>query len=552
MRGSRFGNGPTFASPFALMHIVHNGQSLSTGYGSNDSGEPVQQFHNLKLFDASGNYTVTTPNASTLASRALTTPQRPINTSSATAAYPNDITQNAGSTAEVAMANMLSELLGWSFLASCTGQGAAAMSVIQKGGSGNAYAAGIYEGKAFAPVSGSNPSGGNLAATSGFSSFGPACVLWTHGETDSETMCFNGVTDPTSTYTTPLVTQQSSYETDLGAIAPARPPWLPHVPLILSQPNASPPSLQGRSIVRDAMQAQANNSPQLFIMCGPKYQYPAANGFGAYHKNDYRPLGEKAAQFFAKYVAENVYAWLQGRTINPLAWAPLQVSSVSHSGTTVTITVNNPSGTQLVFDTTTVPKPHQSMFTYWGSGFGFEAWDGQFTVTGLGTTSPLTLTTSPAHGRSNGDPIVIEGVLGASFGNTNANGPNFVKVQDATHLQLYADSGLTTPIAPGAAFTTPATGLGFCPITVTATITNNTTITLTLGRTPAVGGLFVAYAEHTDQAWTQFTGAFPDRSGNLRDSDPLYQASLIQGSLSTGLVPATWSNWMCGFTQGPM
>lgn len=553
MRSDRFRRYPTYASPFALMHVVMNGQSLSVGYGSTDSGEPTQLFRNKKLYDSSGNYTIASPNAGTLSAVPLTTPIRPANMGSSTAVYPGNIGANAGSTADVAMCNMLSKLLGWSFLSSNTGRGAASIDDIKKGGTGNAYSAGIYEAQAFAPVSGANPSGGNLAAAAGFSSFGPACVPFLHGETDSLLYANQGIT-PATVYQGDLVTMQGNYETDLGAMAPARPVWLPHVPMILSQPNGSPPSFSGRSIVRDAMTNLATGSPLLFINAGPKYQIPPNGAFGPYHKYDYRPLGEKYAQFYAKYVLEQIYAYLLGRAVNPNAWAPLQITSVSISGTTVTVTVYNPSNTPLVLDTTTVTKPHQSVLTFWSGGFGFEAWENQVLINGVSQTTPVRVTTASAHNQLERNPYIIVGTNASANAGTNANGQFYVHVVDSTHLDLYSDAGLTSPIpAASQPYVGPNTGLGYCPVGVTnATILSNTTIQLTLARALATGNGYIAYAEHSDAVASESNGALPERCGNVRDSDNFYYASLILNSLSGGFLPAHWSNWLNGSVWGPM
>lgn len=549
---------PTYAAPFALLYIPNNGQSLSSAFGSNDAGQPVQPFANLKLGDTANTFDIAAPGAPTLFAAPLTTPQRPITSSTPSDPYPDNILNNTGSTVEVAAANMLSSLLpGWNLHASCVSQGAAAMSVIKKGGTGNAYAATIYEGQAFAPVSPANPSGGNLAAKAGFSSYGPAFVIWGHGQTDSELLAYQGIT-PATQYQSDLDAQQVDFETDLGAIATGpRPLWLPTMPVSILQPNSSPPSFAGRSIVRDAMTDLVRSFPERFIPAGPLYQYPPDLAFGPYHLNVYSPWGEKATEFFARYVREFVNAFVEQRPRNPLAWLDLRIQSIAFSGATATVTLHNPSGTDLVFDTSTVVQPHQVMMPYWGPGFGFEVWDSQVNVSNVTQTSPPQVTTTTPHGvLASGEPYLLEGLLGVANNNPGGNGAFWAHVVGPSDLTLFLDPGLTTPAPAGVvAFTTPATGLGVRPIGITsATITSRTTIELTLSRAPIPGEAFVAYAEHTDEVYTSFQGAVPPRGGNVRDSDfSLFDRSLCKAAcLAVGCTPPMWCNWLNGETLGPL
>jgi hypothetical protein len=542
------GGGGGIGAPFALNHIVATGQSLSVGYGSIDAGIPAQPFSNVKLFDSSGTYDTTAPLAPTLSRVPLTTPQRPPNVPVPTANYPANIGINSGSTPEVAMADMATQLLGWTFLASCTGIGAAGLvlpDVIGKGGSGNAYAAGIYEATAFAE---------RLALPYG--SFGAVCVLLTHGETDSTNLAINGFTAP-STYGTPLATLQADYEADLRAATGQRTPaWLQHIPIVLTLPQSSPPPLNGRQLVTQAMIQACALSPDLFVNAGPKYQYPPNLGFGPYHLADYRPLGEKCGQALARYVIEHASALEQGRSLNPAAWAPLQQTGVGIVGLVVTVSLNVPV-LPLVFDTVTVTQPHASMFNYWFPGLGFEAWDGQVAVTGVSATTPLVVTTSPAHGRTSGDPVVIDGVLTttASTGtSTGANVACFAQVLTPTTVALFSDAGLTTPIGPPSSGAAPyaSGGLLIHPIAITAATIVGSTVHLALATAPAGGQLFVGYAQHTDELWNPFNGAVPPYRGNLRDSDPLFDISLIKASLYSADVREMWCNWLCPFLVGPM
>ena len=62
--------------------------------------------------------------------------------------------------------------------------------------------------------------------------------------------------------------------------------------------------------------------------------------------------------------------------------------------------------------------------------------------------TPIVVTTSVPHGRSNGDRVYIQGVAG----NTAANGVRYVSVVNATDLQLYSDTALTVPVAGSGVF----------------------------------------------------------------------------------------------------
>lgn len=525
MRTRRFADNRAAAPPFELAQIIHNGQSLSTGTGSTDSGTPVQPYSNVMVTDSLGTtsgYVTSSPQAATLSLVPLVTPERTISSTTSTFPYARNL---SGSTAAVSMANELTALMmaagfrRFALLSSVTGIGGAGLSVIQKGGSGNSYAAGIYETQVAAPGAGN----GNRAALSGYPTFGALVNVLTHGETDGTNYAALNTTDP-SAYATFLAGLQSNYETDQRAAGALSVSWLPHVPLVLSQLNSAPGPFAGRCIVGAAMLSAAQTSPELFISACPKYMLPPN---GVFHLTDYRTLGELYALFASKYLLEHWYAYRDGRATNPAAWAPLWATGVSRSGTSVTITLNVPSG-PLVWDTTTFAAVHTSgSWSMWSAGKGFEAWDGEVTITNATNASPIVVTTATPHGRTTGDTFAVEGVLG----NTAANAVWTATVVDSTHLSLNGSSG-------NGAYTQG--GIGMCPIGITAASLSGNTVQLTLARTPGAAA-FVAYGEHVDQAYNT-VGCLPMRGGNLRDS------STFVGRLNVSPL-AMYANWMHCFVR---
>lgn len=480
---------------FGTLLVIGTGQSLSVG----DEAAVrtiAQPYSNLKLFDSSGTYDITNPSAGTLSAVPLVAPQRP--TGSGTAIYPGNI---GGESIEIAFANQLTALAlgnrftGYKVAASCTGQGGAAMSVIQKGGTGNAYAAGIYETAVFKRL---------LSGT-----FGAACVLLTHGEADAE----SGTTQ--ASYLASLQSMQASYQADCSAITGQS----RAMAMVFSQQNASSPTwlyaFDASNTTAAAMLQAAQSNPALFCLSGPKYQYPYFVDHT--HLTDYRPAGEKAAQ-----------AYFQAYELG-LGWAPLWPTAFARAGQVVTITFHVPVA-PLVWDGNASP-PHiaGTQWSMWAPGKGFEAYDGRInvvTTTGNGV-SPIVVTTSTPHGRQTGDKVGVSGVRG----NTNANGVFTATVIDATHLSLNGTTGNAAWFQGGQVM---------CPIPITsAIIQNGNQVAITLGRAPAAD-LIVSYADQSDYtAYNVTTGGFGfGRCGLLRDSDPF-----------VGLSGVANQNWCVEFLQ---
>ena len=554
MRARRFKTAETtYAAPGDINYAPHNGQSLCTGFGSNDSGSGVYG-QNLQLFDPRNLWAISLPNASWLESAPLRTPVRA--PGGGLNPYPLNIGPASGSTAEVAFANLMSVLLRWRMQTSCVGRGTAAMSEIEPDGTQNDFAASLYEGRAFAPVSPANPSGGNLARQAGFSAWAYACGILTHTETDATNLAALGQTD-TSAYMAGVTSMQAQWQAQLGPMGVPTWPWYPGQPLLISLASGTPSAFQGRSLLSYALINLCKSSPALFIAACAKYPFLQNPPL---HLLDYRPYGEVLVRAKKRWVKEHIDAYRQGRPVNPAAWAPLWETSVVLSGTTVTITVNNPDGSPLVFDTVTVPQPHQSgALTYWAGGFGFEVWERQVGIVGATNATPIEVSTSATHNFTTGQPVIIDGVCTPGYpveSLQGCNGAHFLNVTGASTFTLFQDAGLTTPVAGTGAYAGPNVGLAVVPIEIlSATVLSPTSIQLNLARAPAAGQGYVAYAEHTDAPPSMLNGAVPQRVGNLRNgSGPaLFAQSLIRNSLLPGdLAPAMWADWMLPFLVGPL
>lgn len=327
--------------------IVSTGQSLSTG----DFGTPPISTSvsggNKQVHDSSGTYDVTLPNAGTLSLIDLVAPVRADKYAGGggdVSPYPVNI---GGEDPSVAMANTLASLLGTHFVPAVVGQGGAAMSVIKKGGSGNAYAAGLYEMRVV------NRLGANGCHVS--------AVVLTHGEADAAVAV--------ATYQAQIASMQSDYQTDLLAITGQA----GSIPLIVSQQNAFP-SIGGG--VNNSAQAQALAvlaAPSLILGGPPKYQYPYQGDRAHLTAAGYRLLGEKYAQALYRYLTLG-------------SWMPLIATGAVRASNVVTVTFHVPFG-PMQFDGVSSP-PHQSgTYSLWNAGKGFELWTGGYGGTPVGISS---------------------------------------------------------------------------------------------------------------------------------------------------------------------
>lgn len=338
--------------------IIHTGQSLSTG----DFGAPISTTNvggNLQLFDSSGNYNLTAPFAGTLSLINLVAPIRAdkfTGTGGDVSEYPINI---GGESPEVSMSNTLATLLSQKFIPSCVGQGGAAMSVIEKNGTGNAFRAAIYEAKAIHYLQ----AGYQVAAT-----------MLTHGEADS--------TVAVATYQAQIVQLQSDLQSDIKAVTGQ----VSDIPMLVSQQNAFP-GIGGGTINKSAI-AQWNAcvaSPNSIVGVCPKYQYTYQGDRAHLTNTGYKLLGEKYAQALYHII-----------TIG--SWKPLYAIGFSRTGNAISVSFNLPVP-PLVFDGVS-SAPHQSGTTYgdngsvfggghtgWTAGKGFELWSGGYGGTPIAITS---------------------------------------------------------------------------------------------------------------------------------------------------------------------
>jgi hypothetical protein len=357
--GSVLGGGGAAASagsfhvPFDWNGIIGNGQSLSVG----SRGTPIigtkQPFNNLKLNDATGKYALDSTGTLTLVP--LVEPIRPL-CATGSSPYPCNIygeTPHNALSIELTTMAKAAGAADYVTLHSVVGQGAQPMSVIDKGGSGNAYDAGLSEARSFERM-----------AAAASKSFGYVAVVFTHGEADNNIA---------STYEAALYKLAQDYDADLKTITGQT----QSVPLIASQQMSSPPTgnamsntpLGGTAL---AVWKAGVDHPGQVICAGPKYQYRYYSSDGAttdphLYAAGYRRLGEKYAEIIDTVMNRGI------------AWSPLQPTSASLSGASLTIAFHVPSPPlawepSLAFSTTVAA---------WKNGRGFEVVD---------STGPIAIT----------------------------------------------------------------------------------------------------------------------------------------------------------------
>lgn len=343
---------PSQGLRYALNHIVVTGQSTSVGGGGLPPISTSQPFQNKMLLDSTGVYDITKPLAGTLSLRPLVAypTDRQATT---TVAYPLNI---YGESIDVRMANQLSAWLapGGSpaFATTCAGEAGQPMSVIMKGGTGNAYAASLYEFQAI-----------HALARAGYQSHGVDCVLLDHGQVDSQNLLYGAQ----------VQALLGNYDADLRALYGQVGP----LQMLVMQQNSYPlntgsafENLSGR---QQLALCQAN--PTRFVGVGPSYQYVPFNDNVHFPASSHVLRAEMAA-------------FVRLQMLNGGLWRGLWPTSITRSGNDVTIVMNVPLGGSLVLDTTTTTAPHLTgTFASWAAGFGFEAWIGGFAGTIVGINS---------------------------------------------------------------------------------------------------------------------------------------------------------------------
>jgi len=342
--------------------VVGTGQSLSVGAASNGMVFTSPSANNMKLsLGANGMSWPIDPTDRELSLTALAEPIRPLDTGSSRP-YPNNI---YGETFHTAMATELTALHQASAgedlvtVHSVVGQGAASITVIGKGGTGNAYDASLFEVTALA----------RLAAAAG-AHYEVGAVMLTHGEADAER----------PTYEDDIASLAMSYDQDLRAITGQT----RAIPLILSQQHADP--ITGLSTSTVAAWKLGVDYPGQIFCAGPKYQYAYASDQIHLVVGQYDRLGIKYAEVYDQVV-------VQGKD-----WQPLQPIEVTRDGLTINVRFHVPVP-PLAWDET-FGAPHHYIHSAWADGRGFEVEDstGEMAITGAtidGDTVHLALIAEP-------------------------------------------------------------------------------------------------------------------------------------------------------------
>jgi hypothetical protein len=265
------------------------------------------------------------------------------------------------------------------------GQGIVALQkgATDTGSTGRAYVASIFEVTAIA----------RLAKAQG-KTYGVGAIVLTHGEADSGS----------ATFETDMLKMWQSYNQDLPALTGQT----VSIPMLMSQQHSEPTTAGSNSASTLAQWRIGLDHPNDFVCTGPKYQYAYVNDNIHLTNPDYERLGEKYGEVFYQ------------RVVLGNAWQPLQPTSVEHSGRVITVHFHVPVA-PLAWDTT-LPMPHQSAFTEWAPGRGFEVKNGStriaitsVTIMGGDSVQITVATDLPASG-------VVVGYASTTDGGVRPNG----------------------------------------------------------------------------------------------------------------------------------
>lgn len=295
-----------------LSILMTAGQSLGNGVSPGGSAVSLTQPHDNKTLTAvDGTLTGLTEPAFALASGAV-------------------------ETILSGCANLLSELIGgesnarsYPFVGFSAAVPGAAYSVIEKGGSGTAFASSVNVVTHLCTLA---TGGANVKA-----------ILFVHGEADHQL--------GTADYDDDIADIQSDYDTDLSAVTGQA----GVIPLFLCQMSSWTAYDDTTSLIPIAQRAAATAGANVHLVC-PKYHLTYVDGVHLVPES-YRQLGE--------HYAVALYDELYGD-----GWQPLEPVSVSRTGAVVTVTFNVPSGGTLVLDDTTVDDPGDYGFEYADNGDG--------------------------------------------------------------------------------------------------------------------------------------------------------------------------------------
>ena len=527
-------------TPWLVVGLYGTGQSLSTAYDATPCLSTSQPFANVYVCDSTGNYPWNS--GPTSGSQYSWVPFDCGVTCGGSAGvrfnanngsglfYPENIT-TAGELNTFSFANTRTWLAltdgyaAYTISSSDIGIGGQSISALIKGGSENAYAAGLFEiavntaltkevisaavvgsptvvttsaahhltsgNKVYITgAAGMTELNGYFAATvidatrysvpvasthtytgSGVAtSYGIRWGILTHGETDGAgCVSISNYTSPTGGFL--------NIVNNLQIDGPAITGQTESIDWIASQQSSTfcgPSLLPPSTMVNGNSTAQALftllTTPHVFVT-GPKYQLPYCTNCGPHISNvGQRLLGEKYGE-----VADII-----DRTGT---WTPLTATTASVSGgTTVVLTYHVPVGC-LSFSGTLAP-PHQSgvLAAVWSNGKGYEPYDlTGLVISGATNANPIvyTTTTSNTGKISNGDTVCVGGE-GFVTGNTNATQCGPATIVDSTHFSI---SGLAGNGAYSSQFGTVQV-MDLLPVT-SATISSCDQVTVVLGRAAA-------------------------------------------------------------------
>ena len=413
--------------PYALTHFIATGQSLSVGVAGSPLIDTTQPYHNVRIED-DGSAPLYDGVGDRLSLVPLIAPVRP--TEGATLEYPHNIfgqTCNEPAANQVTALAMAADGRDYPVALSVVGESAQSITVIEKGGTGNAYASSIYEATALV----------GLAADAG-ASFGVGGIFLTHGETDSAL----------ATYEAALVKLQADYQSDLQALTRQA----DGVPLFLSQQCTEPPSATQTSASTLAEWKAAVDNPGKIVLVGSKYQYEYAGDHLHLIGPGYVALGEKYGEAYFQQVVRQA-AW------RPLAPKGLTAASIEGAVITLTLDVAYP---PLGLDPMLTTNHATGKYAAWAKGDGFEVSDstGILTIASVaitGSTVTITLAKPPTGTaltlayamEQDVDGSTQGGLVGGRHGALRDSDP-FVG-RDAEMIAATVTAGSATITAPGRA-----------------------------------------------------------------------------------------------------
>ncbi|MBI5518223.1 MAG: dockerin [Deltaproteobacteria bacterium] len=318
--------------------IIGTGQSLSVGASAAAVLHGTQPYGNLMLRDE-GAAPLYDGAGDRLSLAPLVEPLRPRFSGAGYPApplYPNNI---YGETPHAAFALELTTraraALGEDYVTvhSVVGESGRSITSIERMGTGRAYAATLYEVRAIT----------DLARRAG-QPYAVRAVLLTHGETDANR----------ASYAADVYRLYTDYLRDLRAITGQTAPLV----MLVSQQGTFPNTAGSRAISTLAPWRLGVDHPGEVLCTGPRYQYQYAADRVHFDAYGYTRLGIKYAQVFEQAAVRGV------------PWRPLQPRAARRAGRVLTIEFDVPVP-PLAWDTS-IPAPHQTAFTEWAQGRGFE------------------------------------------------------------------------------------------------------------------------------------------------------------------------------------